>query len=231
VAFTATTVPLGEAVAKRLGPRALVQVIPPGVHVATESPTRPADGAALCAVITGNGRFDANYQTLLSALPAIIKKYPDAQFFFDSQRQEQHQLWQSAKRLKLLSNISLVHRRPGHHELLLGADVLVQPQPLAQSRSLTIQAMAHGVPVMAHYDPWLDYLVPDKTAWVVDGPDAAVWEKSLLEAIEKPQAAESLGRRAQEWVGKNHVAARHVALTLALYRQVTGEAFKFSQDR
>ena len=230
VAFTPTTAPLAEAVAKLLGPRTLVQVIPPGVHIPSEPPTGPKDREALCVVITGNGKLDADYQAVLSALPMVVEKYPDAQFFFNSQRQDQHQLWQAARKLGLLSNVSLVPRRPGHHELLLRADVLIQPQALGQSSGLTIQAMAQGLPVVARRDDWLDYLLPDETARVVDVSEPAAWAQHMLDVIEKPEAAAALGQSAREWVGRKHVAARQVALTLAMYRQVTGEAFKFSKD-
>ena len=181
-------------------------------------------------MITGNGKLDADYHAVLSALPTVVKKYPDAQFFFDSQRQEQHQLWRAAKRLGLLSNVSLVPRPLGDHELLLRADVLIQPQALGQSRGLTVQAMAQGVPVVARRDDWLDYLLPNETAWVVDVSEPSVWAQHMLDVIEKPEAAAALSQSAWEWVGRKHVAARQVALTLAMYRQVTGEAFKFSQD-
>ena len=228
VAFAATTKPLAAALSKRLGPGTLVQMIPPGVHVSSQPRTPPADRTALGAVITGSGQLDDDYQALLSALPAIIGKYPDAQFFLDGQRQDQHRLWQAARRLGLLANVSLVPHRPSHQKLLLGADVLIQPQALARSRGLTLQAMAQGVPVVARQDPWLDYLIPDDTAWVVDQSDPAVWTQRVCDIIEKPDVAEALGQSARRWVGQKHVAARHVALTLALYRQLTGEAFKFA---
>ena len=121
----------------------------------------------------------------------------------------------------------MVPRRPGHHKLLLGADVLIQPQALGRSCGLTLQAMAQGVPVLARPDPWLDYLIPDETAWVVPERDPLVWTQRIIAVIEKPEVTAELVERARQWVGQKHVAARHVALTLALYRQVTGEAFQF----
>ena len=89
--------------------------------------------------------------------------------------------------------------------------------------------MAQGVPVLARQDPWLDYLIPDVTAWIVEGRDPEVWTQRIVDVIEKPDATEALVQSARQWVGQKRVAARQVALTLALYRQVTGEAFKLSQ--
>ena len=227
VAFTATTKPLADALSKRLGPKTLVQMIPPGVHLEPLSEA-PAGDRALGAAITGSGWLDDDYQTLLASLPEVIRKYPDAQFFLDGQHRDQHQLWQSARRLRLLANMNLVPTRPGHHKLLLGADVLIQPQALARSHGLTLQAMAQGVPVVARQDPWLDYLIPDETARVIDGHDSAAWTQRICDVIEKPEATHALTESARAWIGRKHVAARQVALTLALYRQVSGESFKFS---
>lgn len=229
VAFTATTKPIAEALSDRLGPSALVQMIPTGVHVTHPSRPPAADQTALGAVITGNGELDEDYEALLAALPAIIKRYPDAQFFLDGQHPDQYELWQAAKRMNLLANVSVVPRRPGHHKMVLGAELLIQPQALGQSRSLTLQAMAQGVPVMARPDPWLDYLIPDVTAWIVEERDPAVWTQRIIDVIEKPAATAALVQSARKWVGQKRVAARQVALTLALYRQITGESFKLAQ--
>lgn len=243
VAFIAATTPLGEAVRDRVGPRTVVQVIPPGVHVISDDaapagtkppetpPTEPTppEQRPLCAVIAGNGECDSDYQALLNALPAIIRDYPQAQFFLDGQRQDQHQLWRWSRQLGILSNVSLVPRRLGHYELLLRADVLLQPQALGQSRGLTLQAMAHGIPVIARADAMLDYLVPDRTAWVVDLPEPAIWTHRIRRVLEEPHAAHKLGESAKAWIAAKHIAARQIEAMLALYRKMTGEAYKFRQ--
>lgn len=229
IAFIVTTSPLGRAMSERLGPKVLVQVIPPGAHKAAAGTGTVYDrsGGELCAVVAGDGVHDEEYEALLTALPEVIKRYPQAQFFLDGQMSDQHQLWQAARRLGLLANLSMVPRKLGHRELLLRADVLIQPQALGRSRSLTLQAMLHGLPVLALKDPWLDYLIEGETALLLDRPEPAEWAKLIAKLFEQPDDMRGLGASAREWVGKRHVAAKQVATTLALYRRLTGESFKF----
>lgn len=226
VVFVATTRPLAVAIRERLPADAQVEIVPQGVHVPAKSAAIHG-GAALCAAVTGNGTYDAQYDALMVAMQSIVAKYPQAQFFFDGQGSDQHLLWQAAKRYGLLSHMSLVPRRLGHRELLLRADVLIHPQSLGRSRTLTLQAMAHGVPVMAMKDPWLDYLIHDQTAWVVDQADPDVWAQMIDRFVETPSLGRDLAVQARRWVRRRHRAAGQVGHTLGLYRQITGESIKF----
>lgn len=230
-ALIATTAPFGEAIKNRTGASTYVQVIPPGVHRDETPPTvQPADHT-LCAAITGDGLIDEHYQALLDAMPALVRDHPQTQFFFASRRPDQRTLWRAARRLGILPNINLVPHRPGHHEVLLRADVLLAPQPLGQSYGLTLEAMARGMAIIAAADPWLDYLRADETAWIIDKPDREAWERRLRAVIADPTAATALGERARQWVGRTHVSAEQVDATLKMYRQITGESIKFDEAK
>jgi glycosyltransferase involved in cell wall biosynthesis len=166
MAYTTTTLPLAQLLHKQVGPQTPVQTIAPGIHHQRLAPP-PNEDTESCAVITGTGIFDESYQVLIEALKDIVKAHPNAQFFFDGQQQDQHKLWRAARKAGLLANVSLVPRRLGHHELLLRGDILIQPQALGASRSLTLQAMAQSIPVIAREDRWLDYLIQDETALLI----------------------------------------------------------------
>jgi glycosyltransferase involved in cell wall biosynthesis len=230
-AIIATTAPLGKTIGQRQNADAPVKVIHPGVHRGATQPAEQTGDHVLCAVVTGNGLLDEHYQALLGAIPSLVRDQPHTQFFLDSQRHDQHALWQAARRLGILSNVSLVPRRPGHHRILLRADVLLAPQPLGQSRGLTLEAMARGIAVIAAADPWLDYLLPDETAWVINDPDRGAWERRLRSVIANRAQAAALGERARQWVGKTRIAAEQVDQTLDLYRQITGESIKFDEAK
>ncbi len=231
VAFTAATRPLAQAIGKKVESDTQVEVVPQGVHVPDMPHVRADQGGALCAVVSGNGVFDTSYESLLLALRSITIDYPQSQFFFDGQGTEQHRLWQAAKRYGLLSNASLVPRRLGHRELLLKADLLIHPQALGRARSITLQAMAHGIPVMALEDPWLDYLVDQQTAWVVDQPHPEVWERLVRQAIEDAPQTRAIATRARQWIRETHLASMQVGQTVGVYRQVSGESIKFPQPQ
>ena len=224
LAFVASTAPLGEAIAELVPASTPVRVVPPGVRL-IERPAcwNQADGA-LCAVVSGDGRFDADYDALLRALSAVIAVDPEAQFFFDGQGTDQHGIWLAAERLGLLPHVSMVPRRLGHRELLMGADVLIHPQALGRSRSVMLQAMVNGLPVLAREDPWLDFLRDGETAWLTERPDASQWSRLLERVVARGEQAAALGDRARDWVSENHVPAKTVERTLALYRMLERQA-------
>jgi len=222
LSFAATTEPIAAAIDEQLEERIPVASLPPGVHAEKQSPTPREPENPLSAVVSGNGRLDTQYAGLLQAMVQIIDRYPQTQFFFDGQGSDQHRLWREAERLHLLPNMSFIPRRLGHREMLLRADVLIQPQALNRSRSLTLQAMARGVPILAQRDRWLDYLIPEWTAYVLDESSPEGWVYLLTRLIEEPELGQKLGESAQQWVSENRLAADQIGRALELYQRISG---------
>jgi len=229
LAYLAATQAVGEAIREQVGNSVLVEVVATGVHVSEDAGFARCAGGALCAVVSGNGKYDADYDALLRAMRQVTEEYGDCQFFFDGQGGDQHGLWQAGKGYGLLANMSLLPRRLGHQEMLLRADVLIQPQALGRSRSLTLEAMAQGLVVVARRDRWLDYLIDGQTAWVVEESDAGVWVGLIERLINHPGEGAGLAKKAKQWVGENHLASAQVAKALSVYRRLTSESIKFPQ--
>ncbi len=226
-AFTATTEPLCAALRERMDESVPVELIPAGVYRSEADETQRLATDALCAIVSGNGLHDPAYDALLEGMAQLVQRQPQAQFFFDGQDSDQHHVWRAAEARGLLSNISLIPRRLGHRELLLRADVLLHPQALGKSRTLTLQAMAAGVPVVALADRWLDYLIDEQTAWVVSQPDADAWGAMLRRLVEQSDEARALAAKAREWVVQDRPASRQVEAILTLYRGLLDEPIKF----
>jgi len=231
VAIAASTQPLGEIIRQRVNGACMVKVVRAGVHIPDEASRRNGGDRTLSAVISGTGRFDLDYQALFEALRLVIKDEPSAQFFLDGLSSDQHPLWQAARRYGLLRNLSMVPRWLQRRELLLGADMLIHPQALHRARGLTLQAMAHGLPVLARADPWLDYLEHNRTAWVVDAPEANAWYDLIRRVVDRPEEGRRIGEQARQWIHERHRAAQQIAVTLELYREVEGQSLKFPQTR
>ena len=224
--ITAATQPLAAAIERMVHSKIPVHLVPTGIYRATGAEHNNPISTSPSAIISGNGRYDVHYQALLKGMKDVIRTHPNIQFFFDGQGVDQHLVWQSAERLGLLPNISIIPRRVGHREILLRADILIHPQPLGRARSITLQAMARKIPVLAHDDPWLDYLIPNKTAWVVSGDSVSplTWNNLLLRVIEQPEATLELGESARNWVTSNRLASQQVTKLAALYRALTPSA-------
>lgn len=190
----------------------------------------PVHEAARCMVVTGTGVLDRAYAALLKGLVPVAQALPRLQVFLDGQIDDQRGLWRKARSLSLLRHISLIPRRIGHREEILGADVLVQPQRLGKARRLLTQAMANGVPVIAMADPIADYLVDGRTAWLVSEPSAGLWTQTLLRMLEDPPAAERLAASARAWSLEHCGVSGFVSAMMAAYRQAAGATLPFPAE-
>lgn len=227
-AFAAATEPLAQAIREHAADPTLIRHLPPGAHMPAEA-VCPKSNDALCLVITGNGVCDTQYQTLFEALRLFIEDHRDTLLFFDSQGGDQHPLWQAARRHGVLDNSSMIPTYINHREMLSGAHALVQPQTLGRARSVTLQAMACGLPVLARHDQWLDYLIDDQTAWTTEHGDVEDWLRLFRRIRDDPIAVQKMGLTARQWIGQHHLAAAQVEHTIELYRQLTGESYRFPQ--
>ncbi len=213
-----------------------------GVHLPEvpnfQSPPKPSspqpdqtpDEHIPCVIVTGNGTFDSAYEQLFLGLTHVIAKHHYLQVFLDIQGHDQHRFWHAARKRGLLANLSFVPHRKGHRDLMLHADMLIAPQALGDARSLTLQAMAQGIPIIAQIDPWLDYLVDGQTARLLDKPDATQWCKILCELLADRQQLEHLSQRGREWIDEHHVPAQQVQEVISVYRTLSGEAIPFTMD-
>ena len=226
--FTATTGPLLDALRATCPAPRRVAFTPPGVHrVAQPQPPRDPE-EPLCVVVSGDGRLDANYEALLRGAARLVQDHPQTLLFFDA-LDEQHEIWRLAESLGLLANLSLVPHDQAARDVLLRAHALLHPQPLGRSRSLTLQAFAHGVPVIAVDDPWLDYLIPDVTARLVADPTPEGWAQQLRDILDQPDAAHALGASAAQWVTQHRLASASLDAVLAVYRDAAAAPLPFAE--
>lgn len=230
--FTATTQPLLEAIREHCPPPWRVVLTPPGVHKLSEShPVRkPRDPQEpLCVVVSGDGRLDAGYDALLRGAARIVRDHPQTLLFFDA-LEEQHEIWRLAQTLGLLANLSLVPHDREAREALLNCHAVLHPQAMSRSRSLTLQAFAHGVPVIAVDDPWLDYLIPDVTCRIVDDTSGEGWAAQLQWLIDEPGAADALGTSAAAWVGEHRLASAAIDAVLGVYQDAAAAPIPFTPE-
>lgn len=224
--LTAPSGPIAQGIIARVNLDAEVRVIPPGVHLAEGREIVIEEDTPFCIVVSGSGVFNEDYELLLHGVRRIANDRPQTQLFFEG-RQDQHSLWQVIKKLQLEPNISLLPKRLREHSLLLSSHAIVHPHALGYCPTLTLQAMARGVPVLAREDPWSDHLIDDTNAWVVAEPSADRWEKLLRRVLEDPQRVAKLGASARKWVAAERLASDQVTNTLAFYRDLTGESMRF----
>ncbi len=228
VAVTAATEPITKAIRPAVPNDMLLTTVGTGVH-SHEARTSIADAKqALCVIICGNGEMDADYEALLDGIADFVARHPTSQFFFDGQGSGQHQIWKAASSMGLLGNVSLTPRRLGHREVLLKSHALIHPQAPGRAHSLTLRAMARGLPVIAQQDPALDYLLHGQNAVVLDDPTSRDWVSQLDRLVDDPGAFTELGRSAAQWIREHRPSSHQINGILDMYRRITDENLPFN---
>lgn len=227
-AYIVPTEPIAEALRQRVGAE-LVSVVPLGVLVPTETQAPLADPEkAIALAIIGTGRDIAAYRAMLTGLSRLTREFPQIQACLELRGPSEHEIWRHARRLDLLGHISAIVDAALHRPLLTGCDVLIAPERIGHVRSVLLQAMAVGMPLVVGEDPFLDMLVPDQTAIVIREADPEEWATQLRRLLAEPQLAHNLGASAREWVASRHRVSDQVSKLMAAFEQVlSGGAHTF----
>ncbi|MBI1368880.1 MAG: glycosyltransferase [Planctomycetes bacterium] len=221
-AYLAATPALVEACRTSLGQSASIDLVPVGIYMSDIERGPLSDPThALSCLVVGDGRADGHYQSLLEGMAKVRDQFEQAMYFFYTVASDQHLLWKAAEKLGLLEQVSIVPFEPGSRALLVQADAVIQPQPLGSVRSLVLEAMAAGRPVISIDDPYLDYLHKGECARLLTKPTADDWAACLLELVREPGRMIDMGRAAREYVQTHHPASKFVTGTLQRYRQMT----------
>ena len=173
-------------------------------------------------MFAGSGHDARGYGAAFDAVVRLAARFADLLIFADALAAERSGLWGMASRAGLRERLSLVDEMDANRELVLRGDVLILPEARGEQRTLVLDAMASGVPVVALADPLNTSLVDTVTASLVRAPVADAWHTAIDALLADPLATRALAARAGEFVRTNHRTSQHVAGVIAAYEQVVG---------
>lgn len=223
VTVLAPTESMARMLRERIGgPR--VRLVPVGVPVpATPGPVfdRPDDAMAIC--ILGPIVDPVAWRSLVVGLAQAVRNFPQLHVFIELVGPSAHAAWQELDRLDLLSRVSAIYAATKLRPLITRCDLLVVPQPPGRVRSLILEAMAMGVPVIAGADPCLDMLQDGETADIVELADADQWAALLRRRLEDPVSARAQGLRGRSRIARDHGSTVRVAAMAETLRALRDE--------
>ncbi|MEL7474065.1 MAG: glycosyltransferase [Planctomycetota bacterium] len=197
------------------GLTAPVRMAPWGVHAPARCPEpRPSRGAR-SVLIAGGGREASTMRDCVRALASLDAE--DVMVFIDASAFHRAQLWPVVEGAGMLQRVTLVDQLEALRDLALQADVIVQPEALGEQRSILLDAMAHGVRVVAQRDERVSWLIDGRTAWLAGMTDVDGWVSTLRYALHDDEHSRRVVESAWSYVREHRLASRHVAAVLDLY--------------
>ncbi len=211
-----------QAAAERLRledvPEEKIVVIPNGIDPSLFPPreysSRPRR-IAMVACLREEKRIDV----LISAVPQILARCPDAEFLITGDGTCREQLVALARELGVLSRVQFLGHRDDVPAVLSQADVFVLPSRSEALPNSIMEAMAAGLPVVASAVGGIPELVDEgRTGRLVPPGDANALAEALLSLLEQPERAEAFGRAARRKLEHTYSFDRMVEQFEQLYQ-------------
>ncbi len=204
------------------------RVIPWGVPVPAEPRRILAGERAPAVLLVASGRDRQACAAAVEAFAGV--NVPDAMLCLDADVLHVARLWPIIKRLNLSSRTTLIPNLEGRREMaILGSDIVIAPEARGESRSILLDAMAAGLPVIAAADAALDSLVGGQTARLIAAPEPKLWTSAMAEMLRDPDSARALGLASREAIRRHHRVSAQVSLTLNAYEHLAGAPTRMTE--
>jgi len=185
-----------------------------GVHSPDTKREWDPDNQIRSIAVLSSGGDPHSINTALEGVSNVVRKAPSTLVFLDAKAMADHdKVWRKAETLGLLENLSVIPDMEARRELVLRCDLLLLPEARGEHRTLTLDAMASGMVVIARRDPLVAYLDQPGPAIIVGGDDAASWESAIEGVINDASQAQIAIDAARDFV-KSHRRASDHAQTL-----------------
>lgn len=201
-------------------PRAVVHENLWGVHGEELRRPEPTADRAVALLMLVDGSGPAYLDSAMKGLAAACKRDPRLLIFVNTERARGHVVWKMARRLGLSDRLSLIPDAEARREAIMNLDGLVIAEPSGTLRSIALDAMACGMPVIAAADPALGSYVAGVTARLVSRPDPPAWEEAIAGLVSGAQEFVHLRASAAGWVAASRPASGHIAAVLRCYDAV-----------
>lgn len=199
-----------------------------GVH----TPGAPLDvlqaDRSISIVLVAEGRDAAAIRASLEGLARVMSEHPEVMVFAEEPAIQRAAAWKNVKQLGIADRFTLAPDLESRRELALRSDVLMLPEARGDARTITLDAMAAGMIVVAASDPMVGVLQEGRTARLVDGARPERWAEMLGWVFRERDAARALGLAAREHVRQHFRASAQVSTVVDAYEWMrSGESIPF----
>lgn len=196
-----------------------VELVPWGVHVGEARDADWPDTGPIGVCVMSAGLPTGSGDALLEGL-ARVRDRRELRVYMDAAPLDASQsLWRRARSLGLLDLVSMIDGLEARRRLVLETHLLIQPDAVGDHSTLTLDAMGHGLLVLARRDPLVSW-IHEKNAMILNAPGAAEWSAALEQAFADAPARRTIIDAARAEIAASRPAHRHVAATVQAYQRV-----------
>lgn len=210
---------LARLVRRRL-PAADVQETLWGVHGESIQRQEISADRAVALLMLVDRSSPAFLEAALQGLAEICRRDPRVLAFINTERATGHAVWKIIRRLALADRVSLIPDAESRRETVLRLDGLIIAEPGGRLRSMALDAMATGMPVIAAADASLGVLHDGVNARLVTRPDSADWAAAIGSIVTGSDEVQRLRRSASAWVLEHRAATAYISSVLRVYDSI-----------
>jgi glycosyltransferase involved in cell wall biosynthesis len=180
----------------------------------------PADRKVI--LIVGRLSREKDHLTLLEAVSGL-RSGIEPHLLIVGDGPERARIEERARQLQMQDHVTLTGQQPSAEPWYGIADVAVLSSLSEGSPNALLEAMSAGVPVVATRVGGIPEIVTDQeSALLVQPGRTAEMEGAMRRLLTEPGFAESLTRRSQELIRRNHTPDGRMRRLVAIYRSMLG---------
>jgi glycosyltransferase involved in cell wall biosynthesis len=198
-----------------------IRVIPNGLPMAPSAELgRPRQNEQPVVVCVANLIAYKGHKTLLEAAEELTRRTRDWSLLLIGDGPERDWIEHEIERRRLTGVVTLLGRRTDVGSLLDRADVAVLPSYTEGLPNAVLEAMAHGVPVVATDVGGTSSLLSTGAGILVPPRDANALATALRAMLQDPQLRTRAGREGKAVVATRYTVGRMRDQTLSLFREL-----------
>lgn len=165
---------------------------------------------------------------LLKAIPEVLKKFPNAQFFFVGDGDQREVLGDIVIELDLQRNVRFMGQQKDITKYLLNSDIFVACSPVENYLSISLcEAMASGLAIVATDVGYTSTVIKDGEMGILCKPTPEDISEKIVFLLENDELRASLGMNAKIFASKNLDKKINSAKIVKIYENIIKTSGKY----
>ena len=197
----AATPTIERAIASRVG-QERTALVPLGIATHNVDHSTPNISREFCVTVLDAADDPKASLAILEAL----QKQKDIHIFLELTGRKQHRIWRIVQDLNMLQQVTCLRDASELRSLITQSNLIIIPSLQAPIRTVLLEAMHSGVPVVAPEIAGFDMLIDEETALIVDND----WGEPIQRIISDPNTAFRIGSAGSELVTTHYSSSTQI---------------------